>query len=620
MGLWGVDCPSFANAKQDGMPLRDVRSGWSRTLGTRPMVIAIAGFASALVVAGWAAMAWTDYQRTLDDAHSRAAGAARLLDEHARRLMAGTDLVLQRVIARIEEKGLPHMLESAHEWERLRSLAYTLPESGTLSILDPRGEVRMTSAQREPPPSDYSQRVFFRAHADGTGQFLGRIIRSDITGRHVFTISRRLDDHEGRFSGVVSAGIVPDFFAHLHESLGLGPHSSIALFRTDGPLLLRQPFDEGMAQAILPEALRNLPAAGGPGVTLADTAPIDGIESILSLRRVRDLPIIVVAALSRDAVLAPFRQRAAEDLAILSASLLGLAGLTWLALRGLEREAATRAALTSAKLDLEERVAERTRALAEALSEAEGARREAVRANEAKSRFLAAASHDLRQPWQALRLFLDVLLLRLKDPRDREVAEKAALALEGGESLLSALLDVSILEAGHVRAEIGTVAVLPLLVRLAQECEPQAAQKGLALSVVPCGAEVTTDPVLLLRILRNLMANAIRHTRRGRVLLGCRRKAGALSIEVWDTGPGIAPAEMARIFEDFYQIDNAERDRSRGLGLGLSIVKRMARLLGHRIDLRSWPGRGSVFTVTVELAAGEQEQTAAVVERTEVPA
>ncbi|MBF0392167.1 MAG: hypothetical protein HQL38_05755, partial [Alphaproteobacteria bacterium] len=583
------------------------RSGWSRALGTRPMVMAIAGFASALALASWTAMAWTDYRRTLEDAHARSADAARLLEEHARRLMTGTDLIIQRVIARIEEKTLPVMRDSGHEWERLRSLAATLPESGTLWILDARGRVDMTSLHPEAPEGDFSERMFFRAHSEGAEQFLGKIIRGGVTSRHVFTISRRLDDGEGRFAGVVSAGIVPDFFAHLHDSLGLGPGSSIALFRTDGPLLLRQPYDENMAPAILPEELRRLATTGRSGVNLVASAPIDDITSIMSLRRVRDQPIIAVAAISRDAALAPFRLRAIESLAILSASLLGLIGLTWLALRGLEREARARAALIAAKEELEERVAERTHALADALSEALDARREAVRANLAKSRFLAAASHDLRQPWQALRLFLDVLLLRLKDPKDREVAEKAGQALEGGESLLSALLDVSVLEAGTVRTEIRAVPVLPLLIRLAQECEPQAAQKGLALSVVPCGAEITTDPVLLLRILRNLMTNAIRHTARGRILLGCRHRAGGLRIEVWDTGPGIPPAEMERIFEDFYQIENAERDRNKGLGLGLSIVRRMALLLDHGIDVRSRPGRGSMFAVIVALAPSEEE-------------
>ena len=226
---------------------------------------------------------------------------------------------------------------------------------------------------------------------------------------------------------------------------------------------------------------------------------------------------------------------------------------------------------------------------------------EADNANAAKSRFLAAASHDLRQPLQALRLYLDTLERRIDDRLDRRILGGALSALSAGEELLRNYLDVSVLEAGIVQPEMADVAVGGLLAELAAECGTMAEAKGLDMRVVPCGAVIRSDAALLGRLLRNLLSNAVRYTASGRVLLGCRRRGGFLRIEVWDTGIGIPPEQLDAVFEDFYQVDNPERDRTKGFGLGLSVVNRAARLLGHPVEVSSRPGRGSVFTVTVPL-------------------
>lgn len=238
--------------------------------------------------------------------------------------------------------------------------------------------------------------------------------------------------------------------------------------------------------------------------------------------------------------------------------------------------------------------------LRKAKAEAEAARVEAEKANIAKSHFLAAASHDLRQPFQALRLFVDILGQQVTDPRQRRVVEAASDALSGGESLLQALLDVSRFDAGAVKPNIGAVALDDVLKSLANEWAPPARDKGLAFKVVACSASVVSDPVLLSRILRNFLQNAVKYTQTGTILLGCRRVGAAVSIEVWDTGIGIAEAEVPRIFDDFYQIGNDGRDHAQGLGIGLSVVRRMAMTLGHRLSVRSVPGRGSVFAVVAE--------------------
>jgi two-component system CheB/CheR fusion protein len=236
---------------------------------------------------------------------------------------------------------------------------------------------------------------------------------------------------------------------------------------------------------------------------------------------------------------------------------------------------------------LEKRVAERTA--------------EIVSANAAKSRFLAAASHDLRQPLQTLSLLAGVLSRTVSDPQPAETVHELqdTLGVMGG--LLDALLDISKLDSGAIIPEVTDFSIGALLERLYLAFKHHSREKGLSLHLVPSTAIVRSDPVLLENIVRNLLSNAIRYTDKGKVLLGCRRRGPKLRIEVWDTGIGIPKAQVNRIFEEFYQLDNPARDRSKGLGLGLAIVERSARLLGHHVAVRSFRGKGSVFAVEVPM-------------------
>ncbi len=231
------------------------------------------------------------------------------------------------------------------------------------------------------------------------------------------------------------------------------------------------------------------------------------------------------------------------------------------------------------------------------------ARREADRANVAKSKFLAAASHDLRQPVQSLMLLMEVLSGRVTDGMTRNVLGTMERALGALKMLLDGLLDVSRLEAGAVVPEVEVFALSEVMDRVAANSRPVAVQKGLILHIVPCRAHVRSDPMLLGRILQNLVENALRYTDKGRILIGCRRRGGNLRIEVWDTGIGIPPDQQDDIFQEFVQVGNANRNRDQGLGLGLAVVRRLSVMLGHPVTVRSIPGRGSVFSVELPLAA-----------------
>lgn len=258
------------------------------------------------------------------------------------------------------------------------------------------------------------------------------------------------------------------------------------------------------------------------------------------------------------------------------------------------------AALRESERLLEQRVIERTEALERSSRALAAARDDAVSANETKSRLLAAASHDLRQPIHAMRLFAEALSAGAELPRNREIAQRIRASAETLTAMFDALLDLSRLEAGAVEARPIEFLLGPLVRQLVAELEPEAAGRGIELRFVWTNAIVRSDPMLLRRILQNLLVNAMRHTERGRVLVGCRRRGVALRVEVWDTGPGIPEPLRGEIFREFVQLEHGRS--AEGLGLGLSIVERLAKLLGSRVSLDSRVGRGSVFGVEVPLA------------------
>ena len=231
----------------------------------------------------------------------------------------------------------------------------------------------------------------------------------------------------------------------------------------------------------------------------------------------------------------------------------------------------------------------------------EAAKRKAETADAAKSRFLAAASHDLRQPLQTLALLQGLLTRAVESERDRKLVARIGETLGAMTGMLNALLDINQIEAGAVRPEMALFPINDLLVKLHDEFIYQAQAKSLALGVVPSSLTICSDPRLLETMVRNLLSNALKYTKCGKVLLGCRRREGMLSIEVWDTGIGIPDEEIQSIFEEYHQIGNEARERSLGLGLGLSIVRRIGNLLGHRVRVRSHHGNGSVFAIEVAL-------------------
>lgn len=233
---------------------------------------------------------------------------------------------------------------------------------------------------------------------------------------------------------------------------------------------------------------------------------------------------------------------------------------------------------------------------------AEDARQEAERANLAKSKFLAAASHDLRQPIHAQGLFLEVLTRTELTAQQRELLASASAASDASAEMLNTLLDFSRIEAGVIEPQVLSFRLQPLLNKIEREFERQADAKGLSYRSRECALVVQSDPALIELILRNLVSNAIRYTERGGLLVTCRQRGGKAVLEVWDTGIGIETSQQHEVFREFHQLGNPERDRRKGLGLGLAIVEGLARTLGHELSLDSTLQRGSVFRLALPIA------------------
>ncbi|MEO0036423.1 MAG: hypothetical protein RLZZ501_2446 [Pseudomonadota bacterium] len=568
--------PPTAAARPTAQPTGDLR----RVLGL------LIGLVMALMVVGAVGFLVHLRAATLDDAAANTAGVARLLEATLSRTLSTTDVILQR-LAGLDRAYLKGDIPAEKMQAELKAMQASLPERGGLVVFDAEGNAvfdhRPTTGGA---PVNAADRSWFRAHAEGgVERTISPMVASRFDNSLVFVVSRRVNDESGRFLGVVSCGIHSAYFTDFYHTLVLGHGGVIAAATRDG-LLLRQPNPELYAGRSIPREPVDRLLQEKPAGTMLGPSRLDGVERIFSYRLLPEYGIVVIAGMAQDEVLRPWWNTVGGLAIALALAGSVVAGLSALAFRGVSREQAILAGL-------EQRVRDRT-------EEAERRAEEARLANESKTRFLAAASHDLRQPLQAAGMFAEVLAARVEDSPLADVVNKLRRSIEATNSLLGTLLDVSALEAGKITPNIAPFRLMPLLATLVDQIEPEATARGLSIGAVPTDCTVVSDPVLLERILRNLLINAVRYTETGGVRIGCRYRGGKVAIQVWDTGIGIAPDQVARIFDDFTRIEQPGRPRDqRGLGLGLGVVRRMAALLDHRLEVHSVPGRGSCFGVLV---------------------
>ena len=271
-----------------------------------------------------------------------------------------------------------------------------------------------------------------------------------------------------------------------------------------------------------------------------------------------------------------------------------------------QRVSARTGELQEANRNLLQQIGERKR-IETALRDARDAAEEA---NRSKDKYLAAASHDLLQPLNAARLLISTLRERRLPASEQHLVERTHQALEGAEDLLTDLLDIARLDQAAIKPDLDVYSLDELLAPLASEFQPVAEASGLALRVRISGYQVTTDLRLLTRILRNFLSNACRYTEQGGIVLGARKRGAFVELQVWDTGSGIAEDQLESIFLEFNQLNVGRAAERKGVGLGIAIVERIARILGYPIKVRSQPGRGSVFSIEVPLASSTPQRMA----------
>ncbi|WP_247875496.1 hybrid sensor histidine kinase/response regulator [Azospirillum sp. TSH100] len=567
----------------------------------RTLVAFLCALLALLGTASWATVTALDYRDTLERAESDAREAAILFDSHARGVLEASVALLQQVAGRMDGRGL-------NSWgERTLPEAMAVERSGRLTLLGADGSAIYGApvAFAEPETSDGLSLLVRPLPPEEERQILPAF--GHVAGQPAILLARRIHTAAGVFDGAVLVAVPVAVLEPVLKAFSDASARSVGLYRPDGIRLA------GLGAP----SLGPLPRLEEGGIRIDANWLVSGKPSILGVKRMITLPILSAVTIPRSTVLAPWYARMERGLAVVVAGVAALAGLSLLGAASLGREAQARQALTEANaqleqanVQLEQRVEERTAALSALNVKLSRALEEKERANQAKGRFLSAANHDLRQPFQALRLFHHILMERLADTRDRGIAEKMGEALDAGEKLLHALLEVATLDAGVVRPQLADVPVSAVFEDLLAEFRGLAAEKGLVLRAMPTRMVIRTDRTLLTRMLGDLVRNAIRFTDRGRVTIGCRhqgnRQGRWLRIEVWDTGTGIPPDQLDNIFEDFVQLGNPERDRRQGLGLGLAKVRRKAALLGHTVEVRSRQGRGSVFAIGVPVVGTER--------------
>ena len=507
-----------------------------------------------------------DYETALRQSEILVSAMANAIGQHLSGSIRSIDSLLDEAVDAVEAGRWTEADFRNRMTGRLRSF----PEIRYLGMIDAKGRVQpatLPELESNDLPADVSDRDYFFRQRDDAGQaslVIGSPVLGRITGQRSIHLSRAIKDRRGHFAGVIIAAINPDYYAKFLDSVLLEEPGGSAVIRNDGLILARAPdhVENFGGDVSGGELFRTFMPRSTSGVVHL-VGKIDRNTKIVGYQVMADYPLIVTSGITRSKSLHDwYRTAAIETLLVLTFSAVFY---SW-------------------------------------AHQTERARDEAQRASNAKSRFLAAASHDLRQPFQAMRLFHYVLAELCASEREQTVLTSLDAAMQSGEELLNSLLDVSTLEAGQIQPHFTIFPINEVFQSKTSEFATAAAQKGLRLRVVPCNALVNSDLVLLKRIIGNLLSNAVRYTHSGSILLGCRRQGRFLRIEVWDTGIGIPRDKYGEIFDDFYQVGNSERDRAKGLGLGLSVVDRLARLLAHDLKLHSRIGRGSVFTLAVPLA------------------
>jgi len=565
---------------------------------TLALIVALAGTLTILLV--FLVDLALARHRDLEAGERRLQHFGIMMAEHTARTFEALDVLLRETSTDLSQNQ-----RDWDKWDESRGWQYiaqrhsrAMPQLRDLIIFDRLGNQRFISTYFPAPKINVRDRPYFLALEGGAdaatfGPYIGRN-----SGRYTYAIARRITGNGSSFAGAVFAAIEPDYLQDFCWSNRLSDDFEAVLANAKGEIVAScRPSDlsrqspiigavaatalfDGRLQGKMPEA----GLASGNGL-LISVSPIPGFSDLR-----------ILTAIPESTLLASWRSRMFElgTLGLLVTFVL-LVG-AWLVRRQVREMATMTSELAASHEHLEERIHAATLELA-------GQKDTAERANKAKSRFLAAASHDLRQPLHALSLFATDLQRQVRDGKSQELprlAEQIATSTTVLGELLDSLLDISRLDVAGIKPDIRPCPLQPTLDRLAASFRRAAADRKIRLRFRPTSRWVETDPVMLERIIANLVSNALRYTPSGgTVLVATRARGKDVAVEVRDNGIGIAAEHQAAIFAEFYQVGNTAREQTKGLGLGLSIVDRLARALDIQLALRSQLGVGTGFSLRV---------------------
>lgn len=571
-----------------------------RTRKPETLALAVALSGTLIIVLVFLADLILARHQDLDAGERRLQHFGIMMAEHTARSFEAVDVLLRETAT-----DLSHNRREWENWEASTGWEYiaqrhsrAMPQLRDLIIFDKLGNQRFMSSQFPAPHINIKDRIYFTALSQGAeaatyGPYVGRN-----SGRYTYALARRLSGQGGNFSGAVFGAIEPAYMQDFCWSNRLTDDFETVLINAKGEIIAscrptdisrQSPILGAKATAVLFDGkLRgHLPESGmasGNGL-LISVSPVPGFSDLR-----------ILSAIPENSLLAAWRNRLFElgTLGVLVISVLLVGAI--LVRAQVRKMASMTSELEASQAHLGERVREATHELA-------GQKDAAERANAAKSRFLAAASHDLRQPLHALSLFSADLQRQVRSGVAHELprlAEQISASTAMLGELLDSLLDISRLDVSGIKPDISSLELQPLFERLANSFRRAATDRRIVLRFRSNTLWVTSDVILLERMLANLVSNALRYTNPGgRVLVAARRRGSQVLIEVRDNGIGIAQGDQAEIFDEFYQVGNTAREHNKGLGLGLSIVDRLARALDIQVGLRSRLGEGTTFSLRI---------------------
>lgn len=544
--------------------------------------------------------------RDLEDGKRRLKHFDLMMAEHTARTFEAVDVLLREM-----STDLGRNRRNWHDWTPVRGWEYvaqrhsrSMLQLRDLIVFDQRGDQRFISTVYPAPAINVADRPYFKAIASGVdqatfGPYIGRN-----TGSYTYGIARRIFGDDNSFAGIAYGTIEPAYLQDFCWPNRLSEDFDAVLANLNGEIIascrpadlsrqspilgarLEDVFFSGRLRGVVPDA--GLTQANG---LLISATPVPGFSDLR-----------IVSAIPENTLLSQWQTRLLETVLVGGLLITLVAGGAMLIRRQVSTMAEITAQLETSRAQLAQRVEEATRELA-------GQRDAAERANAAKSRFLAAASHDLRQPLHALSLFVADLQRQIRSENRSNLprlAEQISTSTELLGELLDSLLDISRLDVAGIKPEIRSFPLAPLFDRLAAAFRPALSERQLRLRIRAGNYWVRSDPVMLERMIGNLLANAIRYTPNGgRILIGVRRRQERIAIEIRDSGIGIAEENQKAIFGEFFQVGNSAREQNKGLGLGLSIVDRLARALEIPLELTSQLGEGSTFRLLMQPAAPE---------------